>query len=102
MTEYTNEMVAELRALSPIDNDKALAFAAEYDLPVHSVRAKAVRDNEIEYVRKPKMRKDGTPPATKAEIVAEIANALGQDAERLESLGNATRDVLVIIRNAVA
>ncbi len=95
-------MLAELKALSPVDNAKATAFAAAHGLSVHSVRAKAVRTDGIEYVRKPKSRKDGTPVESKADIVSEIATILGSDAESFESLGNATRIVLVAVRNALA
>lgn len=100
-TEYTDAMVAELRAMSPVDNDKALAFAAKYDISVQSVRAKCVRDDSIEYQAKPKTRKDGSPVERKSDIVSDIAASLGVDAERIESLENATRDVLVMVRGAL-
>lgn len=99
---YTDEMVAELIAMSPVDNDKAVAFAEKYGLSAHSVRAKCTRTEGIEYARKPKTRKDGSKVETKAEIVAEIANLVGEDADRMESLANATRDVLVIIRERLS
>lgn len=101
-TEYTPAMVSELQALSPVDNEKALAFAAKYDISVQSVRAKCVRDDTIEYQAKPKTRKDGSPVERKADIVADIAESLEVDADRIESLENATRDVLVMVRAALA
>jgi hypothetical protein len=100
--EYTDAMVAKLREAGPLDNESAQAFADEFGFSVHSVRAKAVRDEAIGYQAKPKTRKDGTPVETKAEIVASIAGTIGVDAERMESLANATRDVLVLVREALA
>lgn len=100
--EYTPEMIAELTALSPVDNSKAQAFADKHGLTVHSVRAKAVRTEGIVYARKPKTRKDGSKVESKAEIVANIAETCGSDAESFESLANATRDVLIKVRAALA
>lgn len=100
--EFDDETRAALKALSPVDNDKALAFAEKYGFTVHQVRAVATRSDEIEYVKKPRTRKDGTAVETKAEIVENIAAALGTDAESIESLGNATRNVLVQVRDALA
>ena len=102
MNEYTDEMVSELRSLSPVDNDKAIAFADKYGLSAASVRQKCVRDEAIEYRKKPNARKDGSPVERKSDIVEEIAASVNQDAERLETLANANRDVLVILRDALA
>lgn len=100
--EYTEEMVAELRSLSPVDNDKAVAFADKYGLSAASVRQKCVRSDDIEYQSKPKnVRKDGTAKETKAEIVADIAELCDNDAESFETLANANRLVLTIIRSAL-
>lgn len=96
--EYTPEMESELVALSPVDNDKAIAFAEKYGLSPASVRQKCVRSDVIEYLRKPTARKDGSPVEKKADIVAEIATLLGSDADTFETLGNANRHVLVAIR----
>lgn len=101
-TEYTDAMVSELRSLSPVNNEKALAFAAKYDISVQSVRAKCVRDETIEYQAKPKARKDGSAVERKDEIVAEIATLVGVSSDRMETLANANRDVLVILRDELA
>lgn len=102
MYEYTDEMIAKLRAAGPLNNETAQKFADEFGFSVHSVRAKAVRDSEIGYTKKPRTSKDGTPVESKAEIVAEIAEMVGVSAERLESLANATKDNLQIVRDALA
>lgn len=99
---YTPAMIAAMVAAAPLNNETAQKFADEFGVSVHSVRAKAVRTPEIGYVRKPKSRKDGTPVESKADIVADIAAAAGSDAESFESLGNATRDVLIKVRAALA
>lgn len=100
-TIYTDAMVTRMKELSPIDNDKALALAAEFGFSVHSVRAKAVRTEGITYQAKPKTRKDGSKVESKAEIAADIARLLETDAETVESIANATRNVLVMVRDAL-
>lgn len=94
-------MVAELIALSPVDNEKAMAFAAKHDISVQSVRQKCVRAEEIEYVKKPVTRKDGSPVERKSDIVADLAKLVGVDSERFETLGNANRDSLILLRSAL-
>lgn len=100
-TEYTPEMRAELVALSPVNNEKAMAFAEKHGISVFSVRAVCNRADDIVYEAKPKVRKDGSKVELKSEIVGDIAEMLGVDADRLETLGNANRDVLVLIRAAL-
>lgn len=99
--EFTDTDRAALAERSPIDNHKAQAFADEFGFTIHQVRAVAVRSDDIVYLSKPKTRKDGSKVETKAEIVADIAELLGRDAESVESLGNATRNVLVMVRSAL-
>jgi len=101
MTEYTKEMEQELRSLSPVTNEKAIAFADKYGISVHSVRQKCVRSDDIEYQKKPQTRKDGSAVEKKAEIVAEIAELCGIDADSFETLGNANRLVLVRLRDTL-
>lgn len=99
--EYTPEMVSELRALSPVDNDKAVAFAEKYGLTPASVRQKCVRADDIEYIKKPQTRKDGSPVESKTDLVEQIAAILGTDADSIETLANANRSVIVAIRDAL-
>ena len=101
MTTYTDAMIAELQAAGPIDNAFALDFAERHDISVQSVRQKAGRDESIGYIAKPKTRKDGTPVERKADIVIEIAALVGKDADLFETLGNANRQVLVDLREAL-
>ena len=101
MNEYTEEMVAELRAAGPIDNDFAKEFADKYGISVHSVRQKAVRDEQIGYRKKEATRKDGSKVENKAAIVADIASLCSTDADSFETLTNANRNVLVSIRSAL-
>jgi hypothetical protein len=91
-------MIEELEALSPVDNEKALAFAEKYDISVHSVRQKAIRSDNIVYQAKPNVRKDGSVKENKAEISAEIAKLCGEDAEDFSTLENSNRFVLIRVR----
>ena len=99
---YTAEMVAEMIAQGPFDNESATAFAAKYDLKVASVRAKAKRNEAIGYVAKVKTGKNGEAVESKSEIVADIAAEIGVNPERLESLGAARKDALCLIRTALS
>lgn len=99
---YTDAMLQRMRDLSPIDNETAEKLADEFGFTVASVRAKAVRTEGVEYQKKARVAKDGKPVESKSDLVAEIAEALGSDAESFESLGNATKLVLQKIRDAVA
>ncbi len=101
MTTYTNEMITELKSAGPIDNAFALDFSERHGISVQSVRQKAGRDEEIGYVAKPKTRKDGSPVERKADIVMSIAALVGKDADLFETLGNANRQVLVDLRDAL-
>jgi len=100
--EFDDTARAALKALSPIDNAKAEAFAAEHGFTVHQVRAVAVRADDIDYQAKPKTRKDGTAVESKADLVGQIAKLVGVDTERMETLANANRDVLVILRDEIS
>ncbi len=100
--EYTPAQITEMENAGPLNAESAQMFADKFGATVHSVRAKAVRTETIGYTKKSKARKDGSPVESKAEIVSAIATLLGSDAESFESLGNATRIVLVAVRNALA
>ena len=98
---YTEEMIAEMKQIGEFNNDIALDFADRHNLSVASVRAKAGRMEGVGYARKPRTTKNGDPVESKADIVAEIAEALDSDAESFESLGNATKLVLQRVRDAL-
>ncbi len=99
--EYTDAQIAEMREAGPLDNESAQAFADKFGASVHSVRAKAIRDDQIGYNKKPKTNKNGQPVESKSDIVADIAERVGESVDRMESLGNATKDNLLIVRNAL-
>ena len=99
--EFTDADRAALKELSPVTNEIAEQFASDNGYTVYQVRAVAVRSDDIEYQSKPKTRKDGSKVELKSEITADIADMLGTDAETVESLQNAKRDVLVMVRNAL-
>ena len=96
---FTDTDRAALAKLSPINNEIAKQFAAENGFSVYQVRSVATRSDEIEYQSIERTRKDGSKVELKSEIVEDVAKLLGQD---VESLGKATRDVIVLIRDALA
>lgn len=86
---YTPEQVAMLHAeAQPITYARANELAEEFGKTPASVRAKILSE-EIAYEGKPKAPKR-PKGATKAELVAEIAETLGVTAKDLRGLDKAT------------
>lgn len=102
---YTDEVVARMsEAYLAADSDESRAtvvndFADELGVPVQSVRAKLV--NLQIYVAKERTTKTGEAIESKAQIVAEIAKALNQPEDVIDSLEKATKPVLKLLRAAL-
>lgn len=102
---YTPEQTQELvTAYVAAANDDARAevvatFAEKFGRKVQSIRQKLVRENV--YVKKERTTKDGGPIENKEAIVADIAEAMGVDAEVMESLTKANKTVLMALRAAL-
>ena len=81
---YSAEQEAALIAASPVTFEQAHAFAEEFGKSVKSIVAKIhslkAQDVDIEYIPKEKPVKR-VGKVTKAELVAKIETALGDDAE---------------------
>lgn len=102
---YTDEVVARMEeAYVAAESDESRAsvvqeFSDELGVKVQSVRAKLV--NLGVYKAKARVTKNGEKVESKADIVANIAVALGVDEEDIDSLEKATKPVLKLIREAV-
>ncbi len=85
---YSDEMVATLEKDAPMDLQKAKAHGLAMGKSYRSIIAKCKREG-IEYVSKPAPAKKKAA-ATKLELVASIADAIGIEASELEGLEKAT------------
>lgn len=102
---YTEDQVSKMVAdYTSADTDEARAevvttLSQELGKTVASIRSKLVREGV--YVKKERKTKDGKAIVSKAELVAQIADAMGEDLEVMESLEKSTKVVLQKILSAV-
>jgi len=87
---YTNEMVATIKAAQPLDLAKAKALGLQLDRGYRSIIAKAKREG-FEYISKPAPAKKKAAP-TKTDMVVAICAATGAD--NLDGLEKATGSAL--------
>jgi response regulator RpfG family c-di-GMP phosphodiesterase len=95
-TNYTPEMTAEI-VTSYQAGQTVETIAERTGKSVRSVVAKLSREGV--YVAKSKAK--GTAAPRKAELITEIATAIGTSEELIESLEKATREALELIARAV-
>ena len=99
---YSPELTATLKAgYAACDSDESRkdfieTFAAEHGKKPASVRAKLVREGVYQKAETPRKRS-----MQKAEIVQRIADAIGCDSEKLDSLEKATAKALRMVLNAI-
>lgn len=93
---YTPEMTTEV--ITAYQNGETVeAIAARLGKSTRSVVAKLAREG----VYQAKAKAKGQHAPKKAELIAEIAFAIGTNEELLESLEKATKDALELIAKAV-
>ena len=99
---YTEAQAAELveaytSAESAAEREMVIdEYSAEYAKSVKSIRQKLVREGV--YVKKIRVTKTGGKVERKENIVADIARAMGCEAETLSGLEKATKATLELIR----
>ena len=81
MSNWTPEMVAQLRAAAPLDFSKAQKMAGDLGVSARSIVAKAISEG-VEYVKAEKAAKKRT--TTKADLVESLESLYG---ESLEGMG---------------
>ena len=103
---YTEAQEARLIEMGTVTYEQAIELAEEFGVSAKSVIAKiyslnAQRDAGINYVPKarPAKRAKGV---TKAELVAQIANATGADNEAIEGLSKAPAAALAALLDSVS
>ena len=103
---YSASMTEALTdAYSVCENDAArkaciLTFADDFGKTPASIRQKLVREGV--YQKNEKTTKAGTRVESKADIVADIARALGVDSDIVGSLEKATKGALNLVRGTLA
>lgn len=103
---YTDDQVSKMVAdYTAVETDEARAevvdsLAEEFGKSVASIRSKLVREGV--YVKKARTTKTGDAVVSKADLVQQIADAMGEDAEAFDSLEKATKVVLQKILHAVS
>lgn len=102
---YTEDQISKMVSdYTAVDTDEARAevvdnLAAEFGKTIYSIRSKLVREGV--YVKKTRVTKAGMPVVSKAELVVQIADAMGEDPEVIESLEKATKVTLLKVLGAV-
>jgi len=90
MSNYTDNMVAEMEKIGSFNYDSAAAFAEKYSdagISTRSVISKA-KSLGLEYAPRV-VAKSSTPRVRKSDVVAQIAEQLGADADALSGLAKA-------------
>lgn len=87
MSNYSENMVAEMEKIGSFNYDSAEAFAEKHNLSTRSVISKA-KSLGLDYTPRV-VAKASTPRVRKSDVVAQIAEQLGADADSLSGLAKA-------------
>ena len=90
---YSKEMESQLLARSPITYDVASELAESFGKTLRSVIAKACSMQNVTYIARERVSKNGSDICRKADLVSEIARSLDSD-EDLTGLTKATKSSL--------
>lgn len=89
MSNYSDNMVATMTKKGAYTYAEAVAFAEEHNLSARSVVSK-IKSLGLDYTPKPKAAsKTGEPRTRKADLVANIATAIGANHDALSGLAKA-------------
>ena len=96
-TNYTPEQETQLRELSPITYDIAVELAESFGKKLRSVIAKACSMEDVEYLPKEKVSKNGSEITRKSEIVERISKAIKANGQEMKGLEKATKSSLNLL-----
>jgi len=96
--KYTAEQTAELLHHHNLGEDPE-ALGARFGVPKRSVIAKLSQLGV--YHRKPYLTKRGETPVSKEQLVSRLAELLGVELDRLESLEKCNKSVLMLLENSL-
>ena len=100
MSAYTDKMVNEMTAVASWNYDSASEYASKHGLSVRSVISK-LKNLELAYTPKPVVKSAAAPRVKKSEIVLQIAQLSGADAEALAGLEKADARSLTALLKAL-
>lgn len=92
MSNYSENMVAEMEKIGSFNYDSAEAFAEKHGLSTRSVISKA-KSLGLEYTPRV-VAKASTPRIRKSDMVISIADAIGVSPDELDGLSNAKTSAL--------
>ena len=91
MSNYSENMVAEMEKIGSFNYDSAAAFAEKHGLSTRSVISKA-KSLGLEYA--PRVAAKAAPRIRKSDMVISIADAIGVSPDELDGLSNAKTSAL--------
>lgn len=91
-----DEIIEAMKALAPLNWDKAKELATKFDVKPRAIVASAIRQG-LEYERKKRVSKGGEPVLRKPELVQKIAECLNLSADNLGGLDKASKSALQVI-----
>jgi len=94
MSNYSENMVAEMEKIGSFNYDSAAAFAEKYsdaDISTRSVISK-IKSLGLEYT--PRVAAKAAPRLRKSDMVISIADAIGVHPDELDGLSNAKTSAL--------
>ena len=98
---YTPEMEQTIRENSPITYDLAVILAERFGKKLRSVIAKACSMEDVEYLPKEKVSKNGSEITRKSEIVERISKAIKANGQEMKGLEKATKSSLNLLMERV-
>ena len=100
-TNYTTEQENQMRELSPITYDIAVELAENFGKKLRSVIAKACNMEDVVYLPKEKVSKNGSEITRKSEIVERISKAVKASGQELKGLEKSTKSSLNLLMERV-
>ena len=96
-TNYTTEQENQIRELSPITYDIAVELGERFGKKLRSIIEKACSMEDVEYLPKEKVSKNGSEITRKSEIVERISKAIKANGQEMKGLEKATKSSLNLL-----
>lgn len=96
--KYTDEQTEQLLHHHSL-GESVPDLGARFNVPTRSIIAKLSQLGV--YHRKPYLTKRGEPPVSKEQLVSRLAELLGVELDRLESLEKCNKSVLLLLESSL-
>ena len=100
-TNYTTEQENQIRELSPITYDIAVELGERFGKKLRSIIAKACSMEDVEYLPKERVSKNGSEITRKSELVERISKAVKANGQELKGLEKSTKSSLNLLMERV-